>query len=132
MKWSLQQLHKYLGRPFTFETTYDFSQEIENLDDVIAISEIHVTGTGKHLFDDCFTFALHIVGNMTLEDARTLDPVIFPIDIHITETFNTQLFDDDSRLIEKNTVDLRPVVWEDIYLEKPMRVVKEEIQNNQN
>ncbi|HOH18708.1 MAG TPA: hypothetical protein PK087_05240, partial [Bacilli bacterium] len=85
-----------------------------------------------HLFDDCFTFALHIVGNMTLEDARTLDPVIFPIDIHITETFNTQLFDDDSRLIEKNTVDLRPVVWEDIYLEKPMRVVKEEIQNNQN
>ncbi|MGD9604632.1 MAG: DUF177 domain-containing protein [Bacilli bacterium] len=132
MKWSLQQLHKFLDRPFYFETTYDFSLEISNFEYVLAISEIKVNGKGQHLFDDRFSFELHIVGNMTLEDSRTLEPVIYPIDYTITEVFDTQMYDDDSRLIEKNTIDLRPIVWEDIYLEKPIRVVKEEILNNQN
>ncbi|MGD9886854.1 MAG: YceD family protein, partial [Bacilli bacterium] len=58
---------------------------------------------------------------------RTLEPVNYPIDLQVTEIFDTQMYDDDSRLIEKNTVDLRPVVWENVYLEKPIRIVKEEI-----
>ena len=127
MKWSLQQLHKFLGRPFTFETTYDFSEEVKAFSDILKISIIEVTGTGQHLFDDRFSFQLHISGNMTLEDSRTLEPVNYPIDLQVTEIFDTQMYDDDSRLIEKNTVDLRPVVWENVYLEKPIRIVKEEI-----
>jgi uncharacterized metal-binding protein YceD (DUF177 family) len=36
----------------------------------------------------------------------------------------------DAYFVEKNTIDLRPLVWECILLEKPMRVVKEEITGN--
>ena len=131
MKWSLQQLHKYLGRPFTFQTTFDFTKEIENLDDILAISLVQVDGVGQNLYADRFKFDLHIVAVLTVEDARTLDPIEYPMDIKVTEIFDVELYADDTRVIEKNTIDLHDIVWEDIYLEKPLRIVKEEIPNFQ-
>jgi uncharacterized protein len=109
MKWSIQQLHKYLGRPFSFDATYDFSKQIIPFDDMIAISPIRVVGEGVNLYDDRFQFKLHIIGELTLEDSRTLEPVAYPINLEVTEIFDTKLYDDDSRLIEKNTNDLQPI-----------------------
>ena len=72
---------------------------------------------------------------MTLECARTLEPVEYPISLEVTEVFDTLESDEDIRLIEKNTIDLSDVIWENIYLEKPMRVFKEgttEFKDDQN
>jgi uncharacterized protein len=124
MKWSLQQLHKYNGKPFTFSGTYNFEEEIKNIDDILGISVVEVSGEGQNLYDDEFRFDLSIRTTLILEDARTLMPVDFPLHLEVTETFSTDPEHYDARLIEKNTVDLRPVVWENILLEKPMRIVQ--------
>ena len=127
MKWSLQQLNKFLNQDYEFETSFDFTEEIENIDDILGISEVKVHGIIHVLSFDKFEFDLHIKCTLTLEDAVTLDPVDFNIDLEVIEVFSVEdNGDDDIILIETNTVDIRPVVWENIILSKPIRFVKDE------
>ena len=95
------------------------------------ISLINVEGTGRNIVDDRYLFTLHITGVLTLECARTLDPVLFPVDLNIEEVFDT-IDDGEVNLIEKQTIDLKNVIWENVYLEKPMRVFKEGTEEYQN
>lgn len=126
MKWSLQQLLKLSQQPYEFEETYDFIENINSIDDIISSTLFNVKGTVHHLYDDRYEFNLNIKGELTLQDARTLDPVAYPIDLNVIEVFDKVASDDeDVRIIEKNTIDLYDVVWENILLEKPIRVVKE-------
>ena len=126
LKWSLAQLFKYNHKAFTFEDVLNLKDRIENIDDILDISEVKVSGTGKNIVDDRYIFELNIECLLTLECARTLEEVQYPINLKVTEIFDThENGDEDIRLIEKNTIDLSDVVWENIYLEKPMRVFKE-------
>lgn len=127
MKWSLQQLFKYLGKAFTFSEVYDFHNEIEKIDDILDISEIKVEGTGKCQYDDRYKFDLKITGILYLEDAWTLEKIEYPIDVEVEEIYDISNKDnDDIRIIEKNTIDLHDAVWENILLLKPMRVTKKD------
>ena len=83
-----------------------------------------VDGVGQNVVDDRYLFKLHIECVMTLECARTLEPVIFPISLDVEEVFDT-VDDGEVNFIEKNTIDIDNVIWENIYLEKPMRIFKE-------
>lgn len=126
MKWALQQLYKYNGKEFSFNGSYDFSEEIQNITDIYRISDTQVSGTGINLYGDKFSFDLKIEVTLYLEDANTLEEVEYPLLIETTEIFD-KVESDDVIYIEKNTIDLRPVVWENILVRKPIRVVKEEL-----
>lgn len=131
MKWALAQLYRYGKTPFNFTCQFDFHDYIKNIDDILYISLINVEGTGRNIVDDRYLFTLHITGVLTLECARTLDPVLFPVDLNIEEVFDT-IDDGEVNLIEKQTIDLKNVIWENVYLEKPMRVFKEGTEEYQN
>ena len=125
MKWSLQQLFKYTQTPLNFSEELDFSEYIKGIDDILGISKVSVSGTAQHLYDDRYVFNITIKCNLSLEDAVTLDPVDYPIELNVCEAFDKNVdleIDEDVRLIEKNTIDLTDVVWENILLEKPIRV----------
>ncbi len=124
LKWSLAQLKKFNQKEFKFEDDFDFRSYIKDIDDILDISNAHVSGTGKNIINDRFLFNLHIDCTLTLECARTLEPVDFPISLDVEEIFDT-IDDGECRLIDKQTIDLSDCIWEDIYLEKPMRVFKE-------
>lgn len=123
MKWALSQLYKYNGKPFKFSAEYDFSELIAGIDDILELSKVKVEGVGQNMYDDRYKFDLHIQAKMVLEDAVTLDPVDFPIDLHVTEIFDVE-DDGEVNLITGTTLDLEPVIWEIVYLEKPMRITK--------
>ncbi len=125
MKWALTQLFKYNKRPFTFEVEYDFHDRIQDIDDILDISIVKVRGTGRNLIADRYIFEMHIECILTLECSRTLDPIDLPINLDVIEEFDI-VDDGEVNVIEKNTIDIDNVVWENIYLEKPMRVFKED------
>ena len=124
LKWSLAQLGKFNHKEFIFEDIYDFHDYIESIDDILDISLVNVSGKGINVSEDRYVFNLHITCMLTLECARTLDPVPFPIDINVEEVYD-RIDDGKVRLIDKQTIDLTDAIWENIYLEKPMRVFKE-------
>ena len=125
MKWSLQQLFKYGDKSFDFEFTIDLRERIENIDDIIDISLVHVHGEGIHIWEDRYQFNLYINTNLILEDAVTLDLLEFPIEINTVETYDVKEgYNEDVRIIEMNTIDLTDAIWENILVLKPMRITK--------
>lgn len=127
MKWSLQQLFRYSQTPLEFNEEVDYHEYIKNISDILDISIVKVKGSALHLYDDRYSFDLNIKCKLVLEDAVTLDPIDFVVDLNVTETFDKKVdfeVDDDTRLIEKNTIDLYDIVWENILLTKPIKVTK--------
>ena len=66
---------------------------------------------------------------MTLACALTLDDVEYPFEYDSIEVFvlDADLYDEaeDEYLVTGTTVELAPVIWQNILLQKPLRVVKE-------
>ncbi len=124
MKWSVQQLNKFLGNSFDFNFECDFSSKIEGLSDVISINKTKVSGKCSVPQWDVFEFDLLIEATLVLECARTLEHVDFPVLIETKEIFSYDIENDEHLIIEKNTIDLFDIVWEIVLLNKPIRVLK--------
>ena len=127
MKWSLQQLNRYSNEDLVFETEYDFNDRVSTVSSLISLSTVNVNGTCRCVGVDRYKFDLHITALLELEDSWTLEPVPYQVELDVTEIFDKTETDEDVRIIEKNTVDLKDVVWENILLAIPMRIVKDEV-----
>ena len=128
MKWTIHELGKLVNIDNQISQTIDFSNYIKN-SDIVKISPVLVSGEFEIYDNEEFVFYLDIKCELTLQCAITLDDVIYPLDISTEEVFTT-FRDDNTNLIEGITIDLLPIVWSNIILEKPMRVVSENAYDN--
>lgn len=129
MKYNLQWIIKHKGI-FDFVEELTFPEEMfESYTQINGLKDVIVSGTGnldtrdKRLYVD-----LNIKGTMILPCALTLEDVDYPFDINSTEVFSFEKPDplEDVHEAKKNVVDLTPVVFSNIMLEVPMRVVKDD------
>ena len=123
MKWTIHELIRIYNQDNTFEGDIDFSDWIEKTD-IIRISKCHVEGDFEIYNNDEYVFYMDIVCTLTLPCAITLQEVDYEIDISVEETLST-VKNEDFHIIEGITVDLLPIIWSNIVLEKPMRVLSE-------
>ncbi|TVP94776.1 MAG: hypothetical protein EA374_06075 [Acholeplasmatales bacterium] len=126
MKFTLPEIKKKQYQDTTFTTTLDVSAYAEEDPEILAIAPVKVTGRFHIEAATRYHFDLHIETTLSLACAITLDPVEVPLIIDVTETFCEGAVDEDCRSIEGITIDLLPIVWSNIYLEKPLRVTKPE------
>ena len=129
MKYNLQWIIKHKGT-FDFDEELTFPSEMfEKYNQINGLKDVNVSGTGnldtrdKRLYVD-----LNIKGTMILPCALTLEDIDYPFDISSTEIFSFEKPDpmEDVHEVKKDMVDLTPVLFENIMLEVPMRVVKED------
>lgn len=129
MKYSLQWIIKHKGT-FDFEEEITFPSEMfEKYAHINGLKDVIVSGTGnldtrdKRLYVD-----LNIKGTMILPCSLTLEDVDYPFDIDSTEVFSFEKPDplEDVHEAKKDVVDFTPVVFSNIMLEVPMRVVKDD------
>lgn len=128
MKWAIAQLIKQGSQVFEINELVDFSDVVKNHDEIRDLSKIKVTGTGQ-LQGKKVVFNLTIEGTMILPCALTLEDVEYPFSIDTVEIFvlDSALYEEgeDEILVTGTSVELAPVIWQNIMLEKPLRVVKE-------
>ncbi len=128
MKWAIAQLIKQGSQIFEIDELVDFSDVVKHHDEIRKLSKVKVTGTGQ-LQGKKVVFNLHIEGSMTLPCALTLEDVEYPFSVDTVEIFvlDSALYEegDDEILVTGATVELAPVILQNIMLEKPLRVVKE-------
>ncbi len=125
MKWSLQQLQKINNFPYHFKGSFDYHNLILENDDIYDVSLITVTGTIIQIDLETYQFNYHIEGRLTLPCSLTLEPVDYQVNEDFDEVYSTKP-DDDFYLIEKNTIDLEKIVWANMILSIPIRVVRED------
>lgn len=96
------------------DMTYTFNTkgtELISLDDIIIIGEI-ITKNGYH------NISLDVNGVMVLPCSLTLKPVNYLFQIEIEEEILVN---------STNTIDIFPIVWENILMEIPIKVVSSDL-----
>jgi uncharacterized protein len=125
VKWTIHQLHQLQNKGLTIDETVDVS-DLKQVDKSIRdVSPVHIEGRAD-LSSTKFTFHLSIKGTMVLPCSRTLVDVLYPFEIHTTETFLLNDYDyttdEDSHVVQGEIIDLLPIVKELILLEVPMQI----------
>lgn len=128
MKWTIHELIRIYNQDNTFTGDIDFSDWVENTD-IIRISNCHIEGDFEINNNEEFVFYMDILCTLTLPCAITLEDVDYEIDISVEETLS-RVKNEDFHIIEGITVDLLPIIWSNIVLEKPMRILSENAYDN--
>lgn len=109
----------------------DFDEIVNFTDDDIKdtsikrLSNVRTKGSIERINDDIYHLTLNITGDMVLLCARSLEEVVYPIDIFIDKNVSETTNEDEKPIILQNSLDIFGIVWENIVLEVPLRVVKE-------
>lgn len=121
MKWSVQQLEKLTTSKYEFDFTSDFKEEIKQVEDILDINPVKVTGTIERLEYGTYRVKYSMSVLLVLQCALTLDPVEYQLDCQYDEVFSTTDCD-EYFLIENNTLNMDIVIWTNILMEKPLSV----------
>ena len=99
----------------------------EDLDKAKILDMKKVKVTGKIIPDlDDYQIDINIKGKMILPCSLTLEEVEYPFDINVIE--NLSEIDENYKKSEK-TIDILPIIWENILMEIPMRVISPNAKN---
>ena len=98
----------------------------DNSTDIISLDNVDINGSiYKNALDD-LCINLNFEGVMVLPCAVTLEPVDYKFKVEIDDTLENVMeeIDENYKKIE-NSIDILPIIWENILMEMPMRVVSE-------
>ena len=117
----------YLNRFSKLEIDEDFTidKEVYSSTDIRDLKNLHVKGTISIDYEDNISLNLNIKGVMILPCAISLKDVTYPFSTDIEESIGNfeEIYKNN-----KNSLDISYVLWENIVLEIPIRVVAENIE----
>ena len=128
----LTKLKNHFENSISLDTTYTFKEEeIKNTD----IEELKPITLKGYLFKNALEqieIDLLVTGTMILTCAKTLKPVLYPFSFKIEGEIE-ELFEEIGQSIRKNqnTIDILPIIWENIVTEVPMRVISDDLSDFQ-
>ena len=126
MKYDLTRLNSNIDSSIDININYSFNKDEIMETDLINL-DCHIEGMITKNSLGNYHLSLTITGEMILPCAITLKEVKYP--------FNIEIDDDIDNLMENyvysSELDIYPIVWENILMEIPMRVVSEDAKNYQ-
>lgn len=131
MNYTISQLLKYGNEPFEVNETVDFTKVAEQHHEIRKISKVNITGTGQ-ISNKMIIFNLKITCDVTLPCAVTLVDVVYPLNIDTKEFFSfdeyakEEDFEEDVTIVKGQKVELAPIVWQNIVVHIPLRVVSKD------
>lgn len=126
MNFDIRRLNSNIDKFIPVDIDYNFNKsELEGTD----LLECNCKVTGEIYKSVMGELAVNfsIKGVMVLPCAVTLKPVKYPFNIEIDGEISEILDNFDKNY--QNTIDIFPIIWENILMEIPMRVVSEEAKN---
>ena len=127
MLYDITRLNNNIDKSITIDEVYSFKKEelegtyLLSLDNVKINGEIFKNSLGN------IELSITVDGVMVLPCAITLKPVDYPFSIEINGQLDELLIENDKKF--KNTIDILPIIWENILMEIPMRVVSPDAEN---
>lgn len=129
MKWQISRLLKESIKEVEINEEVDFSDAVKRNPDIRSMTKVLVTGEGTIFTTERkMEFDLTIKGEMTLGCALTLDDVVTPFEAKINPRYiwdASKYTEDSEDFLVKDTIELAPTIWQEIFIQIPLRVVKE-------
>ena len=123
MNFDIRRLNSNIDSSVSVDISYTFSEKELEGTELINCS-CQVNGEIYKNITDELAVNLNIKGIMILPCAVTLKPVEYPFNIDINGEIDEILDNFDKNYT--NTIDIFPIIWENILMEIPMRVVSDE------
>jgi len=125
MKWTQQQLFKINSFPHHFDETFDFSDQLTADGGILSIGITHVFGYLNRVTFDKYELVAKVSVLLVVECALTLEPTDYQLDFELVDLFSfIEDSSDDVVVIHNNVLDTSEIIWGNILLEKPIRIVK--------
>jgi len=130
MHFDLIRLNNNIEKSIPIDETYSFSLDELSGTDLLKLDDVQING---EIFKNSLgniELNVDVDGVMVLPCAITLKPVDYPFSINISGELE-ELFEefDENQTNFQNTIDILPIIWENILMEIPMRVVSDEAKN---
>ena len=98
--------------------------------DIIELNNISLNGSIYVDAANIYHIDIDVDGVMVLPCSITLKPVDYKFSCKVEEEFDeTELSNIKNDKISKNTIDILPIIWENIVLEIPLRVLSSDAYN---
>ena len=107
------------------DTKVNFPEDDLKKAGILSMDEVIVQGEIIQDLEEYF-IKLNIQGKMVLPCNLTLEPVDYPFALEVEENLNEI---DENFKKNKKTIDILPIIWENILMEIPMRVVSPKAKN---
>ncbi len=131
MVFDIIRLNNNIEKSIPINEVYSFSKselsgtDLQKLDNVKIVGELFKNSLGNIELD------IDVSGVMVLPCAITLKPVDYPFNIKISGEIDELYSEiDENNKNFKNSIDILPIIWENILLEIPIRVVSDEARNS--
>lgn len=122
----LNPLFNGIKSTIEFDKVVNFTKEDLKNTSIKKLSDVKVSGKITKISDYSIDLTMEIKTKMTLEDSVTLEEIEYLVNIQFNRIIDNNEEDEEYYKILQNTLDILPIVWENIVLEVPLRVVKEE------
>ena len=110
-----------IDQEIEFEEKYYQNTLIKGLEKVYVKGRIYYSTTKEVLFEGT------LKGDMLINDSNTNDIVSYPFSCEISEILQEDTsLDENLRTNDKNSLDLKEILWQNIVLEVPLTYSKEE------
>ena len=108
---------------------YSFSEEELKTTEIIKLDNAHIEGILENSYDD-YHLDVTVTGTMILPCSVTLKEVSLPFSKRIDEILG-EYFENDQKKYKRceNSIDIFEIIWENIVMEIPMKVVSPEAEN---
>lgn len=119
-------LNKITEQGILIDTTISFDEEYLHVSEIKKLDNVHVSGRIYYSLTKEVIFAGNVNGNMTLVDGYSGDLIDYPFNIDLDEIL-ADFSNEDEKMGKKpqNSLDLKEVLWENIVLEVPIVVSKD-------
>lgn len=107
------------------DESLEFSEEILKNTEIKRLENIKAKGELTRIENSTYHITLNITGNMVLICARSLEEVDYKLNIFIDKNIGEEETVEEKQVILQNSLDIFGIVWENIVLEVPLRVIKE-------
>ena len=116
---------------FLYKNTIVLDEALYKNTDIRKLSPVEVSADIKRITDTSYKMSVEIKGEMTLPCSITLNDVIYPFDIKTEVKLSNEDEEDEEYVkIIQNNIDIISIIWQNIVLEIPLRVVSEDANNS--
>ncbi len=124
----IANLHSGLENFITIDETYSFDKEMLKDTEITALKDVKIVGDITKNSLDEYIINVVISGIMVLPCALTLKPVDYQFETNISGNL-ADVFEEFGENYENNqkTIDILPIIWENILMEIPIRVISDDI-----
>lgn len=132
MNIDITRLKSGIDSQVEIDMLYSFDKEMLKKTDIISLDNISVKGYITSNSIDDYDLDVNVDGIMVLPSSLTLEPTDYKFSIKIEGNI-AELLKEINETLKKNqnTIDILPIIWENILMEIPIRVVGDKNQNLQ-